>query len=326
MHLRTARSLQTLLAYLHELGVTPPAAVAAAVTPAQELLERYRVYLMLERGLAASTARGYTATVAPFIAARDTGHRVDLQGLTPGDVTAFVVAGCRARSGRELVTALRSLLGFLHVEGLVGGELAAAVPSVAHWSLSGVPRALAPGQARLLLDSCDRDTTLGRRDLAILTVLTRMGLRIGELAALNLDDIDWRAGEITVSNGKRRRRETLPLPVDVGEAISAYLHAGRPPGAFTRCVFVRALAPWQGLTGSGVSDVVSAAARRAGIGPVGAHRLRHTAATEMLRAGAPLSEVGQVLRHRLPRTTAIYAKVDLAALRLIARPWPGGHS
>jgi integrase/recombinase XerD len=143
---------------------------------------------------------------------------------------------------------------------------------------------------------------------------------------LKLEDIDWRAGEILVTNGKRGRLEPLPLPADVGEAIVGYLRAGRPVSAQTRCVFVRVLAPSRGLTSGGVAEIVRAAGARAGLGKIGAHRLRHTVATEMLRAGAPLAEVSQVLRHRLHQTTAIYAKVDVEALRLLARPWLGGAS
>jgi integrase len=179
---------------------------------------------------------------------------------------------------------------------------------------------------QLLLDSCDRATAIGRRDVAILTLLIRLGLRRGEVAALELDDIDWRAGELAVRNGKRGRRERLPLPADVGDALVGYLRDGRPPEAQTRRVFVRALAPARDLTASGIGDVVRAAGRRAGLGEIAAHRLRHTTATELLRARAPLSEIGQLLRHRLARTTAIYAKVDDDALRELAQPWPQARS
>jgi site-specific recombinase XerD len=326
VHLHSARALDPLLVYLRALGVAPVPAVQPGATPAERLLESYRRYLIVERGLAASTALGYACVVRALLAARVDGDGVDLEGLRAGDVTAFVVAHYRERRGREVVTALRSLLGFLHVEGLVGGELAAAVPSVASRTLAGLPQVLENGQTRLLLASCDPKTVAGLRDFAILTVLARLGLRAGEVAALGLDDIDWRAGEIVVSNGKRDRRESLPLPVDVGEAVAGYLRHGRPASADTRCVFVRILAPSRGLTGRGVADVVAAACRRSGLGRIGAHRLRHTAATEILRAGAPLAEVGQLLRHRLPRTTAIYAKVDRDALRQLARPWPGDRS
>jgi integrase/recombinase XerD len=223
------------------------------------------------------------------------------------------------------VTALRSLLGFMHLEGLIAEPLVGAVPSSASWRLSGLPRALEPGQVGALLTCCDRGTVVGRRDLAVLTMLVRLGLRAGEVAALNLEDIDWRAGELVVV-GKGRRSERLPLPVDVGEAISGYLRDGRPSSALDRALFVRVKAPHQRLTTGGITQVVVSAARRAGLGQIHAHRLRHTAATSMLRAGAPLREIGQVLRHREQLSTAIYAKVDRAALRSLAQPWPGAGS
>ncbi len=223
------------------------------------------------------------------------------------------------------VTALRSLLRWLHVERLIGRSLVGAVPTAAGWRLSGLPRALEPGEVGGLLASCDRATGPGRRDFAILTLLARLGLRAGEVACLGLDAVDWRAGELIVV-GKGRRAERLPLPVDVGEAITAYLTHGRPATAQDRRVFVRVKAPHCGLTTGGVTQVVVSAARRAGLGQIHAHRLRHTAATEMLRAGAPLAEIGQVLRHRTALTTAIYAKVDRDALRQLARPWPGAGS
>ena len=179
------------------------------------------------------------------------------------------------------------------------------------------------GQVRALLDSCDRSTLAGKRDFAILTMLVRLGMRRGEVAGLRLDDIDWRAGEIVV-RGKGQRLERLPLPADVGEAIAVYLRDGRPPGFPGREVFVRIKAPRQPLTGGGVTQVVVSASKRAGLGEVTAHRLRHTAATELLRQGAPLQEIGELLRHRSVLTTAIYAKVDRDRLRELARPWPTG--
>jgi len=186
--------------------------------------------------------------------------------------------------------------------GVIARPLVGAVPSVASWRLAGLPRALESDQVQRLLGSCDRRTSSGHRDFAILTVLVRLGLRAGELAELQLDDMDWRAGEIVV-RGKGRRTERLPLPRDVGEAIVAYLRHGRPDTALDRAVFVRVKAPHRGLTTGGVTQVVVSAGRRAGLGQIHAHRLRHTAATEMLRAGAPLSEIGQVLRHRAALTT-----------------------
>jgi site-specific recombinase XerD len=172
-----------------------------------------------------------------------------------------------------------------------------------------------------LLGFCDRDTSVGRRDLAILTLLARMGLRSGEVAGLQLDDVNWRLGEITV-RGKGNRRDRLPMPVDVGRVLVGYLRAGRPAGALDRGVFIRVHAPHRGLTSGGVTQVVNGAAHRAGLGTIYAHRLRHSTATSMLAAGSPLVEISQVLRHRGPLTTMVYAKVDTEALRMLARPWP----
>jgi site-specific recombinase XerD len=220
------------------------------------------------------------------------------------------------------VTALRSFLVFLHVDGVIERSLAFAVPSVAGWRLAGLPKGLEPDEVRRLLSACDRRTRNGRRDFAILTVLVRLGLRASEVVALRLDDLDWQAGEILV-RGKGNRAERLPLPTDVGDAIAMYLRHSRPADADGRAVFVRIRAPHRALSGSGVAQVVAAAAQRVGLGQIFAHRLRHTAATQMLRAGASLQEIGQILRHRSTLTTAIYAKVDRKALRTVARRWPG---
>jgi integrase/recombinase XerD len=211
----------------------------------------------------------------------------------------------------------------LHVEGLVARPLAQVVPSVAFWRLSGLPRGLEAHEVRELLSSCERDTTVGRRDLAILLMLVRLGMRRGEVAVLTLEDVDWRAGEVLV-RGKGNRVERLPLPADVGEAVADYLRHGRPSDADGRSLFVRVKAPHRALTPAGVTQVVVSAGRRADLGDVTAHRLRHTAASELLRSGAPLVEIGQLLRHRTELTTAIYAKVDRDRLRELARPWPGG--
>jgi len=320
----TARAVAPLLAYLRKLGAVPSSPPVPPSTRAEMLGGRFRCYLIGERGLAEETATGYVDAVMPFLAGLDD-EQLDLRDLSADRVTAFVVARCPGQSrgaAKMTVTALRSLLGFLHVEGMIAESLAGAVPSVASWRLSGLPRFLEPDQARALLDSCDQQTGTGRRDLAILTLLLRLGLRAGEVAGLSLEDVDWRAGELVVL-GKGRRAERLPLPVDVGEAISGYLRDGRPERALDRAVFVRVKAPRQRLSSGGVTQVVVSAGRRAGLGQIHAHRLRHTAATSMLRAGAPLAEIGQVLRHREPMSTAIYAKVGRTALSSIARPWPG---
>ena len=321
----TTRAVAPLLAYLREFGVVPAASPPSCPSTRAEVLgERFRAYLSVERGLAKGTVTGYVDAVKPFLACLDD-EGLDLRDLSAGRVTAFVVARCPGQSrgaAKMTVCALRSLLGFLHVEGLIAESLIGAVPSAASWRLSGLPRFLEPGQAQALLESCDQQTVGGRRDLAILTLLLRLGLRAGEVAGLSLEDVDWRAGELVVV-GKGRRSERLPLPVDVGEAISGYLRDGRPGSALDRTVFIRIKAPLRRLSTGGITQVVFAAGQRAGLGQIHAHRLRHTAATSMLRAGAPLAEIGQVLRHREALSTAIYAKVDRAALNSLSRPWPG---
>jgi integrase/recombinase XerD len=321
----TARSLRPLLDYLQVLGVVAAPGPVTATSPCELLLDRYRDYLLGERGLAASTVELNVRMVRPFLADQVwAGGQLDLQRLGAGELGAFVVAQSRKRppSVGRMVTALRSLLRFLHIDGVIDRPLASAVPSVAGWSLSSLPKALSGDQVTALLTSCNRDTSTGCRDFAILTLLVRLGLRAGEVAALTLDDIDWRRGEITV-RGKGNRHDQLPLPDDVGQAIVDYVRHARPGMAHGRTVFVWAQAPYRPLTSNAVTTVVAVAGRRAGIGLIGAHRLRHTAATAMLHAGGSLTEIGHVLRHRRVLTTAVYAKVDQQALRLVARPWPG---
>lgn len=321
----TSKAMAPLLGYLRGLGVVPPAAARVPVGAVEVLLGDYREYLAVERGLTADTIEGYVLAVRPFLDGRVRERdELDLGGLGAADVVAFVIARCPRQSkgaAKMTVTGLRSLLRFLHLRGLVGGPLADAVPSTASWRLSGLPRALEPEQLQALFDSCDRGSASGRRDYAVLVMLARLGLRAGEVAALRIEDVDWRAGELRIS-GKGRRDERLPLPEDVGEAIVAYLQAGRPATALDRSLIVRVRAPHHGLTTGGVTQIVVAAAARAGLGQIHSHRLRHTAATQMLRAGASLEEVAQVLRHRQLLTTAIYAKVDRDALRTLARSWP----
>jgi len=325
---RSREAMQPMLIHLRGLGVAPTPTVSPPDGPVEVMLERYRHYLTVERGLVNTTAHGYVHAVRPFLRNRalPNGIDMDIEHLSTADVTAFVVARCNQQSrgaAKMTVTALRSLLGFLHVEGVIKQSLAAAVPSVAGRRLVGLPKGLEPDQVRRLLASCDRRTRLGRRDFAILTTLVRLGLRIGEVAVLELDDIDWRAGDIVI-HGKGKRVERLPLPTDVGEAMAAYLRHARPKSAEGRAVFVRVRAPHRTLSAGGVAAVVLSAASRAGLEHIHAHRLRHTTATQLLGAGASLAEIGQLLRHRRALTTAIYAKVDRDALRTIARPWPGG--
>ncbi|MGO9495800.1 MAG: tyrosine-type recombinase/integrase [Solirubrobacteraceae bacterium] len=326
----TVRALAALLEYLRGVGVVPPGG-EPALSGVEELLGRYRAWLCSERGLAEVTVRNYADMVRPFVASRlNMAGELDLRSLSAADVLAFVLAQCphrRPGSAKLLVTALRSLLGYLHVVGLIARPLAPVVPSVAGWRLAGLPRGLGAEQVTALLASCDRATAIGARDFAILKLLIRLGIRRGEVAALTLDDIDWRCGEIVV-RGKGSRSERLPLPADVGDALADYLRRVRPASAEGRAVFVRVRAPHRALSAAGISQVVIAAGNRSGLGRVNAHRLRHTTATELLRSGAPLVEIGQLLRHRSQQTTAIYAKVDRERLRALARPWPslGGVS
>lgn len=324
--LKTRKALGPILGYLRGRGLAPAAEPAGEDGPAGEILNRYRQFLTVERGLATATAARYVDCLRPFLERRMSADGLELGALTPADVTAFVVAWCPHLNGgvaKLTVTALRSFLGFLHLDGVTERSLLHAVPKVSRRRLAGLPRGLDPDQVQRLLAACDADTAVGCRDLAILTLLVRLGLRRGEVAGLGLDDFDWRAGTISV-RGKGDCHEQLPLPADVGNVVAEYLASARPVDAQGRTVFVRHFAPHHALSASRVSTIVADAARRAGIGRVHAHRLRHTAATELLRAGASLSEIGQLLRHCRVETTAIYAKVDRNTLRLIARPWPEG--
>lgn len=319
----SVKAFAPLLGYLGPLAVLPPTQ-PDVLPPAAALLHRFGRFLVVERGLTEGTAGGYVHMVRPFVVSRERADGLDLAGLTTGDITRFVLAACPHRatgSAKLIITALRSLLTWLHLDGEVAVSLAGAVPPVAGWRLTGLPRGLEPDQLRRLLASCDRRRRTGRRDYAILLILARLGLRAGEVAALGLDDLDWHSAAIVV-RGKGNHIERLPLPADVGAAIAGYLRRGRPSTAQGRSVFVRVMAPHRALTTGGVTMVVLDAGQRAGLGKIHAHRLRHTAATAMLRAGSPLAEVGQVLRHRSTTTTAIYAKVDRLALQVLARPWP----
>ena len=221
-----------------------------------------------------------------------------------------------------VATGLRALLRFLHLRRYISAGVVDAVPVAPGWRDRGVVRAVTAGEVAQMLASCDRQTPTGRRDLAILTVLARLGLRCGEVAALSVDDINWHTAELVVT-GKGNHRELLPLPVDVGETIADYCRYGRR-NAGCRTLFLSSVAPWQGLSPSGISQVVARACQRGGLAVIGAHRLRHTAATNMRAAGAPLLEISQALRHRRVASTALYARDDLAALGVVARRWPAG--
>lgn len=285
-----------------------------------ELVEGFREWLVSERCLAASTVKYYVRGARLFLA--EWGGQ-DLAVLGLGEVSSFMVRECRrlgVGSAKNLATGLRSLLRYLYLAGVTGRELAQAVPAPASRRGGGLPRGLGAEEVVALLAGCDDSTAPGRRDHAIVVMLVRLGLRAREVAALSLDDVDWVHGEMVV-RGKGDHTERLPLPVDVGEALVAYLQDGRP-GTTCRALFLRAQAPSVGLSAAGVGSIVRRASMAAGLPRVGAHRLRHSAATAMLRAGASLDEVSQVLRQRDLQTTSSYAKVDFVALRRLAQPWP----
>jgi len=316
-----AHGLDRLLEYLQDLGVVGGHSLPAA--PAEVLVERYRRWLAGDRGLAEATVVRYVKLARLFLGQGLTGQ-ADLQSLSGADVVAFLLAESdrlSVGSVKGRVAELRSLLRFLYLQGLTPRPLAAVVPPVAGWRDTGVPKAIPAGHVERLLNSCDRGDPMGVRDYAILMLVARLGLRSAEVARLELGDIDWRAGQITL-RGKARRQDGMPLPHDVGGALAAYLSQARPALPLRR-VFLTVKAPIRAIPPGLVSDVTHRACDRAGLPRVGAHRLRHTLATEMLRRGAKIVEVSQVLRHRDLATTAIYAKVDFATLRTVAQPWPG---
>lgn len=318
----TSRALTPLLDHLRTVGAVPLSRPIER-TDVETLVDRFSRYLLIERGLTDGTVGLYAGVASRFLAERAWSDQ-DLDGLEPGDISQFVLRESQQRSvasAKNLVTGLRSFLRFLFTEGLTSRRLDDAVPSVAGWHLSSLPLALPADEIQRLVRSCDRGCAVGRRDYAILVVLSRLGLRAGEVASLELVDVDWRNAEIVV-RGKSRREERLPLPVDVGEALVAYLRNRRPDSPDPE-VFQRVRAPHGPLTSGGIRAVVYGACDRAGLARVGPQRLRHSTATELLRNGSPLTEVAQVLRHRSVSTTAIYAKVDPVALVAVAQPWPG---
>ncbi len=319
------KALVPMLGFLRGLGVVPDAAPVVPETAADELIEVFSSYLASERGLAPGTVVGYVSVARLFLGARS--GDTDMAGLTAVEVTQFVLSEITDRSvgsAQSVACGLRAFLRFAFVTGRIGTKLDVAVPRIASWRLSRVPRSISPTDVAALLGSCDRRSSFGRRDYAAMVLMVRLGLRAGEVAALELSDIDWRAGEIVV-RGKGNRVERLPLPVDVGDALAGWIRRGRPR-CETRRVFTRVRAPHRGLSVGGVGAIVKSAALRANLSGVNAHRLRHTAATQMLSSGAALTEIGQVLRHTSMLTTAIYAKVDDQALRPLALSWPGSGS
>lgn len=318
------RALQPLLAYLREAGVLP--AGSSVLDPLGELLGQYRSWMVQERGLAAMTVLRYENTARRFLQQQ----AIDAEGvfepaaLNGADINAFLLRECgrvSAGSAKGRVAELRSVLRFLYLQDITPLRLGTAVPPVGGWRLATLPpRSMTAADVQRILDSVDRSTEVGVRDFAIIMLVARLGLRSIEVARLELRDVDWRAGELVV-RGKGRRHDRLPLPAEVGDALVAYLSGGRnPQGA--RELFLTCRAPRGPIRADLVGDVVERTCLRAGLPPVGPHRLRHALAGELLRQGAGLVAISQILRHQDLATTALYAKVDLATLRKVAQPWP----
>jgi integrase/recombinase XerD len=321
-NLRTPRSLEPLLDYLRSRDVLVDTASPTPSDPLDALIDRYRRYLLAERGVAKGTARFYLYIARLLATERRRDDGVDWSTLRAGDVTSFAARTCAGRSlssARQVISALRSVLRFLAMEGLTEVALDHAVLSVAG-RRSSLPRGISSTDVEALVSACDGDSVIARRDRAIMLLLCRLGLRGGEVLGLRLDDINWRAGNIVVV-GKGGRRDRLPLPADVGAALADYLK--ERPHVEDRRVFLRQFAPIRGLKETGaIRAVLERACARAQIAYVNPHGLRHSLATTMLRAGVPLRDIGQVLGHQATAVTATYAKVDLATLRALVRPWP----
>jgi site-specific recombinase XerD len=324
-----AAALGHLLAFLHCERVIPAERIPSRrLTSAERCAQAYERYLREIRGLAKATIVNYVPFIRSFLKECFDDGPVMLSRLCASDVVRFVqrqAAHLHQKRAKLLTCALRSFLRYVRYLGKTKLDLAAAVPIVANWSMSSIPRAITEEQVRHLLSSVDRRTAMGRRDYAILILLARLGLRSGEVASLELGDIDWKAGQLSV-RGKTGQRSELPLTAEVGKVIAAYLRRGRPHST-SRRVFLRAKAPVRGFRGaSGVGSIVRHRLQRAGIDAptLGAHQFRHGLASKLLRHGASLGEIGELLGHHNPETTKIYIKVDIDALRTLALPWPGG--
>jgi len=320
-------ALLRLLAMLRKIGVVAPPR-PLPLTPVELWLQEYTRYLENYRGFVATTIAGYCLPVRRLLVREYGTGPVELGALRAPAILSFIryhVQHHGRLSAPYLTNALRSFFKFLRHRGEITLDLAAAVPSVVGWTLAGLPKQLPRGEVRRVLAHQERDNPAGRRNYAILLLLARLGLRSCEVAALRLEDVDWDEGRINIRSRKGGRTIALPLPHDVGRAIAEYLKAGRPDCA-CREVFVRNKSPMGGISRIGVGQVARSAMLRSGITGVsmGAHTFRHTLASELLRRGASLDEIGRILRHRDASTTAIYAKVDMNALRQLAVRWPGG--
>jgi len=321
-------ALKRFLLMLREVGAIALAA-PPPLTPHEQIFDAFSLYLREERGLAPKSIVHHLPFIRLFLREVCPGGASDLCRISQADITRYIERHARdqsAASGKSMCWALRSFLRYLHYRGLNPLALAGCVPSIRRWKLASLPTYLSAAQVQKVLDGCDRTTALGRRDYAILMMLAKLGLRADEVATLTLDNIDWRSGEMLV-RAKGRQRARVPMPPDVGAAVVAYLRDGRPTSSCRR-LFLRSLAPNVGFaSGCAITMIAKAALERAGIrgyAHQGAHIFRHSLATELLRSGATLSEIGQLLRHESHDTTRIYAKVDVEALRTLSLPWPGG--
>ncbi|PYV42198.1 MAG: integrase [Acidobacteria bacterium] len=322
------KTLKQFLDHLRKRDLIPDQKLVRDRSPLADILGRYEKHLRSERGLVTATVLNYQSFVRKFLVERFREGPFLFRELKASDISDFVLRrghSLNVRRAQLMTTAFRSFFRFLFQNGELQADLAASVPTVADWRLSTVPKYLTPEEVERVLKACNRRTASGRRDYAILLLLARLGLRAGEVVALQLDDINWRAGEIIV-RGKGLFHDRMPLPPDVGEALTFYLRRDRP-ACPTRRVFVCMKAPRRGFAGSStLTTIVRRALVRADLHPPfkGAHLLRHSLATCLLRSGATMREIGEVLRHRVPNTTEIYAKVDFNGLRSLAHPWPIG--
>ena len=322
------KALERMLTMLCQIGVVKLHQPPIEDTARSRVIDDFRRYLLQERGLSPLTLLNYVPVVEQFLAERFHHKAPDFAMLRATHVTGFVMRQSHQLSSVRaglMVTALRSFFRYLRHRGAIATDLAGCVPTVPSWSLSTLPRFLPAATVERILECCDRTTSVGRRNHAILLLLARLGVRAGEVVGLNVDDIDWSTGQITI-RGKGGKSAQLPLVADVGAALAAYLRHDRPRSA-TRRVFLRHRAPLVGFGNSStISSLVMRALKHAGVesAHTGAHVLRHSLATSLLRQGGSLDEIGELLRHQSPNTTAIYAKVDVTALHTLALPWPGG--
>jgi site-specific recombinase XerD len=322
-------TLRMLLEHLRETGVVADSVRVDNDSKRSRIQSGFANYLAKERGLKQVTIDNYLSVAGQFLSDQFGTGPIVLKGLHPNDIVRFILRNTETLSVKRaqlIVCSLRSFFRFLYQRGETANDLSPSALTVANWHLSELPKFLEPEQVECLLHSCNQDTLIGQRDYAVLLLLARLGLRAGDVVHMTLDDIDWEAGELIV-RGKSHRQERLPLPQDVGEALVRYLSYGRPRCS-SRRVFIRIRAPHKGFSSSAaICNIVRRALVRAKLNPAfkGSHLLRHSLATQMLRGGASLAEIGQILRHQRLNTTQIYAKVDLSALRALAQPWPGGE-